>query len=82
MDMTWREFMLRLDGYKRHQKEDWKMTRFIAYQVYASTPMKNKPVSIEKYLPLDNSKPVFTEFMKDRIKAEQRKIKEKYGERV
>lgn len=77
--MTWREFLLRLDGYIRHQKEGWKMTRFIAYQVYASTPMKNKPVSIEKYLPLEaESKPQFTDAMKDRIRAEHKKLKEKW----
>lgn len=57
------------------------MTRFIAYQVYASTPMKNKPVSMEKYLPLDDKiKPNFTDSMKDRIRAEHKKLKEKWQE--
>lgn len=77
--MTWKEFLLRLDGYVRHNKEGWKMTRFIAYQVYASTPMKNKPVSIEKYLPLEaESKPKINEWMKDLMRLEHKKIKEKW----
>lgn len=76
--MTWKEFLLRLDGYIRHNKEGWKMTRFIAYQVYASTPMKNKPVSIEKYLPLEaESKPIVTDSVKDIMREQYKKIKEK-----
>lgn len=59
------------------------MTRFIAYQVYASTPMKNKPVSMEKYLPLeDKIKPKFTDAMKDRIRLEHKKLKEKWQDQM
>lgn len=79
MDMSWKEYQLRLDGYLRMQKEDYKKFRMVAYQVYASTPMKNKPVSIEKYLPLDDKvKPNFTDAMKDRIRQEHEKIKNKW----
>lgn len=79
MDMTWREFQLRLCGHKRIQIEEWKKYRLVAHQVYASTPMKNKPVNIEKYLPLENSaKPSFTDAMKNRIRLEHKKLKEKW----
>lgn len=77
--MTWKEFQLRLDGHKRIQIEEWKKYRLVSYQVYASTPMKNKPVNIEKYLPLEDSpKASFTDAMKDRIRAEHKKLKEKW----
>lgn len=78
--MTWKEFQLRLDGYNRIQIKEWEKHRLVAYQVYASTPMKNKPVNIEKYLPLgEKPKMSMTDEMKERIRAEHRKIKEKWA---
>lgn len=76
--MTWREFLLRLSGYIRHNKEGWKMARFIGYQVYVSTPKKDNPVSIEKYLPLEpQNKPIVTDSVKDIMREQYKKIKEK-----
>lgn len=76
--MTWKEFQLRIDGYNRIQKTEWEKYRLVAYQVYASTPMKNKPVSIERYLPLDNEKVDFTDSMKEAIKDQYKKLKSKW----
>ncbi len=76
--MSWKEFQLRIDGYNRIQKEEYKKYRLVAYQVYASTPMKNKPVSIERYLPLDNEKVDFTDSMKEAIKDQYKKLKSKW----
>ena len=80
MNMKWKEYQLRLDGYNRSKVEEWKKFRLIAYQVYASTPMKSKPVNIEKYLPLGTEvkKSSLTEEMRKRIILEQKRIKEKW----
>lgn len=81
MDMTWREYLLRLDGHIRQTKEKWGMARMIAYQVYVSTPSRKNPISIEKYLPLESTtKANFSDSMKDSIREQYKKIKEKiYG---
>ncbi len=75
--MTWKEFQLRIDGYNRIQKTEWEKYRLVAYQVYASTPMKNKPVSIDRYLPLGDQKIDFTDSMKEAIKDQYNKLKSK-----
>ncbi len=78
MSMTWKEFKLRIDGYNRIQKEEYKKYRLVAYQVYASTPMKNKPVSIDRYLSLGDQKIDFTDSMKEAIKDQYKKLKSKW----
>jgi len=57
-EMTWSEFQLRLFAYNRMQKEEWHRTRFVAYQVYVSNwaNSKKKPLSIDKYFSLDETK--------------------------
>lgn len=42
-------------GYIREDKNKWYHTRFIAYQVYTSTPIKGQHISIEKFMNLDNN---------------------------
>lgn len=39
----------------REDKNKWFHTRFIAYQVYISTPIKGQHVSIEKFMNLDGN---------------------------
>lgn len=53
--MTWAEFCIRLFAYQRLDKKEWYKVRLIAYQIYVSNwqDSKKKPVSINKYLPLD-----------------------------
>jgi len=54
--MTWAEFCIRLNGHQRLDKKEWYKVRFLGYQTYISNwqNSKKKPVSIEKYFPLDN----------------------------
>lgn len=53
--MTWREFSLRLEGFKRKEKAEWAKSRLIAYQVYLNTNIKGKHVDIEKFMPIYGS---------------------------
>lgn len=52
--MTWREFQLRLIGYKRSVIEKWYHTRLLGYQIYLNTQIKGKHVSIDKYMPIED----------------------------
>ncbi len=56
--MTWAEFCIRLYAYKRLEKKEWYKVRAIAYQIYVSNwhSSKKKPLSIDKYMNLDNVK--------------------------
>lgn len=56
LDMTWREFQLRLLGYKRQEKNDWFKVRELAYLVYLSIPQKGSKMNKEKFMPLENKK--------------------------
>jgi len=51
--MTWVEFMLRLDGHNRKNKEQWRQVRHISYMVYQTIYEKHPKMSIEKFLPID-----------------------------
>lgn len=54
--MSWREFQLRLAGYRRQEKDKWRHTREIAYCALAATgAIDPKKVSKEKFMTLDNS---------------------------
>lgn len=82
--MTWREFQLKLEGYKREQKNKWYHTRFIGYQIYRSIPLAkgSNHVSIEKYMDLGdepNSKlnNVQRELLKEHMKIAIQQAKEK-----
>lgn len=75
--MSWAEFRVRLNGYKRLDKKEWYKIRFLGYQTYVSNwqDPKKKPVSIEKYLPLDDvNKPKLNKTQLDAL----RKAHEKY----
>lgn len=78
--MTWAEFCIRLNGYKRLDKKEWYKIRFLGYQTYISNWMdsKKKPVSIDKYLPLDNSK---KQGLNEQQKAALLKAHEDYNNR-
>ena len=70
LDMTWKEFCIRLHGYNRLEKRDWEKYRLGAYWSYVNTyaNSKKKPLNIEQFLPLYNKqKPVLTEKQKDAI---------------
>lgn len=79
--MTWREFQLKLAGYKRQQLREWERTRIIGYQIYLNTPIKGKHVSIEKYLSLGDVKPTLNNeqraLIKDRMRIAVQQAKEK-----
>lgn len=66
--MTWREFQLKLAGYKREQKNKWYHTRMISYQIYTSTPIKGKHVDIEKFMKLDSKHSGLNNTQKDLLK--------------
>ena len=78
-EMTWAEFMIRLYAYNRQQKKEWYKVREICYQIYTSNWMdsKRKPVSKERYMPLEGTKvnkP--NEKMLERIKQVQKEYHE------
>ena len=51
--MSWREFQLRLIGFKRQQKEDWIRTREIAYSSWVGPHIKLEAnLTKEKFMPL------------------------------
>lgn len=52
--MTWREYQLRLLGFKRRNKDKWIHTREVAYMVYLNIPEKGKKVSKEQFMPLED----------------------------
>lgn len=79
--MTWREFQLRLAGYKRAEINKWYHTREIAYQIYISTPIKGKHISKDRYMKLDEVKSSINsdqrELIKDRMKIAVQQAKER-----
>lgn len=83
--MTWREFQLKLAGYKREQKNKWYHTRMIAYQIYASTPIKGKHIEIDKFMKIDSKNTGLNNVQKDLLKERMaiaiREVKEKSNER-
>lgn len=50
-DLTERELMAAINGYRRRQTEEWKRARLTAYMTYAVN-VKN-PEKIESWLPLE-----------------------------
>ena len=83
--MTWAEFTLRLFSYKRQERNDWYKVREVCYQIYTSNwgDPKRKPVSKEKYLPLDyNKSNKMSEAMRERIlEAKAQYLKDKQNGR-
>lgn len=84
--MTWREFQLRRAGYLRHQKEDWKKARMIAYYALAATgAISTTKMSIEKFMPLEGvkSKPRASDAANEAyMKAHEQYLKEVNGSRT
>lgn len=70
--MTRAEFILKANGYDTKQVKEWEHTRFMAYNTYKFVPYRgkgNKPVKIEKFLPLrtdTNSLNISTEERRER----------------
>lgn len=52
--MTWREFSLRLMGFRRQQKEEWIRTREVAYSSLIAGGMDPKKLTKEQFMPLEN----------------------------
>jgi len=55
--MSWAEFRIRLFSYNRQEKNDWYKVREVCYQIYVSNWQnpKKKPISKERYLPLNSN---------------------------
>lgn len=83
---TWREFQLKRLGYFRKEKEEWKKARIISYySLVATGAIDTKKMSIEKFMPLDdsNSKPRMSDAMKEALEnAQNQYLKEKNGSRT
>lgn len=47
--MTWREFLLRREGYIREKTEREALTREISYMVYLSIPQKEPKMSKDRF---------------------------------
>ena len=54
--MTWREFLLKKQGWEREQLRKWERAREIAYWSGRGTAFDGK-VSIQKFMPLGNERP-------------------------
>ena len=54
--MTWREFQLKLYGFRRQQKDRWEQTKVLAYQIYLTIPEKGHKKSIDQFWPENSSK--------------------------
>ncbi len=72
-DMTWREFVLRVNGYRRQQKEKWYHTRLVSYySLVATGAIDTKKISIDKFMPLENKGNNFNDIQRELIKEQQR----------
>ena len=84
--MTWAEFRIRLFSYRRQDKNEWYKVREVSYQVYVSNWQnpKKKPLTKDRFMPLDVSKSSVTDAMKKRMKevSEQYKIDVQNGRKV
>ena len=79
-NMTWREFQLRRAGYLRHQKEDWKKSRMVAYYALAATgAIDTHKMSIEKFMPLDGT-PAKAQ-IDNTARARLREVQEEYNKK-
>jgi hypothetical protein len=58
-EMSWREFQLRLMGYKRHELNEWAKVREVAYcsLMGSHANPKKLPKTKEQFMPLDIDKP-------------------------
>lgn len=54
--MTWREFQLRLAGYKRIENKKWYHTREICYNIHLSIPLK-KHLTRDQFMNLGDTSP-------------------------
>jgi len=71
-NMTWAEYRIRLFAHKRKEKKEWLKIREIAYQVYVSNwYSKKRPLSKERYMPIENKKQVVPDHVREAIKNAQ-----------
>lgn len=52
LEITWREFTLKREGWKRENIRKWEHTRHISYYVYCSIPEKGKKKPMNSFMPL------------------------------
>lgn len=72
-DMTWREFQLRLEGYRRHVKDKWIHTREIVYYTLVASGSLKKGMTKDNFMPLDgNSKSSLSDDQKELIKQQMK----------
>lgn len=72
--MTWREFQLRLEGYKREKKEREALTREISYMVYLGIPQKEPKLSKDRFWNIEGwgkAKGGLSEMQKELLKKAQ-----------
>ena len=51
-EITWRDFILFVNGYNRRVLKQWEQTRFVGYMVYKMHTGDKIPKTIYKFLPL------------------------------
>lgn len=67
--MTWREFQLKVYGYRREQKNKWHHSRLIAYySLVATGAIDTKKMSMEKFMPLEEKTNVSNNEQKELLK--------------
>lgn len=79
--MTWAEFRIRLFAHQRMQRNELYKVREICYQIYVSNYYgKGKPVSKERYWPIDKKKPIDVERIKNVMKKAYLKYNQEKNE--
>lgn len=68
-ELTWREYLLKRDGYLREFKNRQYTTRTIAYySLVATGAIDTKKMSMEKFMPLDDKTSVSNDEQKELLK--------------
>jgi hypothetical protein len=74
--MTWREFRLKLCGFRRQEKENWSRTRSIAYMSYLAIPEKGAKKTIDQFWPLNAKSTKVTTTQKELLLQAHKKAME------
>ena len=53
-EITWRDFILFVSGYRKRKVSEWEQTRFVAWMMYRMNTSDKHPKPLHKFLPLES----------------------------